>query len=183
MAENNVLDIEEDVQDEQKTEKRGGFLPLFFTILRYIAYLLVLSVFVVIISVLTVRTLQKQSSLTNTAGPIAINTQRTIPEDLDWFTTLGEIRGSTKDKKRRTFIVDAHIGYIPQDQMVLQEITRRRVQIRERISLYFSEHYAEDLEGAQNFIRIKNELREIINRIMNNKIREVAFNSFQVIIF
>ncbi len=183
MAEDNILDVEEDAQEDQDVEKRGGFLPLLFTILKYIAFLVLLAVFVVIISVLTVRTLQKQSSLTNTAGPIALNTQQTVPEDLDWFTALEEIRGNTRDEKRRTFIVDIHIGYTPQDQIVVQELTRRRVQIRERVSLYFSSHYAEDLEGAQNFIRIKNELREIINRAMNNKIREVAFNSFQVIIF
>ncbi len=183
MAENSILDIEEDSQNEQKSQKRGGFLPLLFIVLKYVVVLFLLGMFVVIISVITVRTLQKQMSLANTAGPIALNTQHTIPEDLDWFTTLGEIRGNTKDKKRRTFIVDVYIGYTPQDQIVLQETIRRRVQIRERISLYFSDHYAEDLEGAQNFIRIKNELREIINTIMNNKIREVAFNSYQVIVF
>lgn len=182
MAEN-VVAIEEDDKSSENNKRRGGFLPFLFTVLKYFLFLVLIGLFVVAVSVITVRTLQKQSSITNTAGPIALNTQQTVPEDLDWFTQVGEIRGNLQDEARKTFIVDVYIGYKPTDQATLQELTRRRVQIRERVTLYFSSQYSQDLEGAQNFIRVKNELREIVNRTMNNKIREIAFNSFQIIAF
>jgi flagellar FliL protein len=85
---------------------------------------------------------------------------------------------------RKTFIVSVHIGYDPQNaEATLQELLRREVQITEAIAEYFSSRTVEELEGIENRQRAKQELREEINRIMSNDIREVAFARYEFIEF
>lgn len=175
--------LEEQEEQEVNKKERKGVLPILFKILKYLVLFLALTLFIIVISIITVRALQSQSRIQNAQNRVSLDIQQSVPEDLDWYSTLGEIRGNLLDEGRKTFIVDLYIGYTPGDQGSLQELVRRNVQIKERISLYFSSHYYNEVQGARNLIKMKNELREIINRMLNNKIREIAFNTFQVIEF
>lgn len=174
---------EEDGREEEGNKKRRKILPIILNVLKYLLLILALSLFVIVITVITVRALQSQNKIQNSQSRLSIDIQQSVPEDLDWYSTLGEVRGNLLDENPIAFIVDLYIGYSPGNQAALLELTRRNVQIKERISLYFSSQYESDVQGARNLIRMKNELREIINRMMNNKIREVAFNNLQIIPF
>lgn len=177
------IEAEDEMQEGNDNKPKRNILPIILNILKYLLLILVLAVFVIVVSVITVRALQSQNKIQNSQSRLSIDIQQSVPEDLDWYSTLGEIRGNLLDETPVSFIVDIYIGYSPGDQAALLELTRRNVQIKERIALYFSSQYESDVQGARNLIRMKNELREIINRMMNNKIREVAFNSLQVIPF
>ncbi len=183
-ANQNIVDDEVFSEGENTKKKRGNnFFTLVRKALLYLLYLVLLGVFVVAVSTITVNTLQRQYQITNASGPVIADTQLNITEDLDFFTQVGEIRGSLLDDERKTYIVEIYLGYKPGDQLTLQELTRKRVQIRERVLFYFNSSYAVDLEDTRNEIRIKNELREIINRMLNNKINEVTIYNLQVIDF
>ena len=180
--------MEEEVRGiEENNEDASNFkhvLGIIIRILRYVLFVVILAVFVVIVSVITVRTLQRSTSIRNTQQSSNIEIGGAVPDELDWYPSLGEIRGNLADSDNSfVFVVDAYIGYTPGNQALLQELIRRNVQIKERVTLYFSSQYQSDVLGSKNYIRMKNELREIINRIMTNKIREVAFNNLQVIPF
>lgn len=175
------IEKEEEQEGEQKSKR--NILPLILKILKYVLFFVVLALFVVVVSVITIRSIQGQSKIQNSPEQLTIDVQQGVPEDLDWYSTLGEVRGNLLDESPVSYVVDIYIGYVPGDQAVLLEITRRNVQIKERVSLYFSSQYESDVQGARNIIKMKNELREIINRMMNNKIREVAFNNIQMIPF
>lgn len=174
--------------DEEEVEgktKRGGksFLSVLLKILKYMVFIIVLTMFIIVVSVITIRVLQSQNNIQNSQNRLSLDIQQSVPEDLDWYSTLGEIRGNLLDENIVSFVVSIYIGYLPGDQGVLQELIRRNVQIKERLTLYFTTQYQSDIQGARNLIRMKNELREIINRMMNNKIREVAFDNLQIIPF
>lgn len=177
-----AVDKEEDVQEEEGKLKKN-ILPLILKIVKYVLFFTVLALFVVVVSIITIRAVQGQSRIQNSPGQLTIDVQQGVPEDLDWYSTLGSVRGNLLDENPISYVVDLYLGYVPGDQAALLELTRRNVQIKERITLYFSSQYESDVQGARNIIKMKNELREIINRMMNNKIREVAFNNIQVIPF
>ncbi len=186
MAEEKPLNIETAGRDqgEKEDDKKNKGYKYLFLILRYVLFLVVLSIFVITITFLTVNFLQDQYRITNSASSLVLNTQQNVPEELAWFQQIGELRGNLRDTTlRKVFIADIFLGYPLDDQLTIQELTRKSVQIRERISLYFSSRYSVDLEGNTNFVRMKIEIKDLVNRILNNKIREVAFNSFQIVSF
>ena len=102
---------------------------------------------------------------------------------LSWFSQIGEIRGVTADEVRRTFLVSVHIGYEPESEATQQELISREVQITEAIAVYFSGKTVAELQGNENRQRAKQELREEINRIMTNDVRDVAFGRYEFLEF
>ncbi len=184
MAEEQKVTNVPTVGEEDEKNKKGGVYKFILIVLRYLLILLILSIFIVTITVLTVRTLQDQYRITNNATSFNMDLTQNIPEELAWFQQLGEIRGNLRDNvNKKVFITDIFLGYPIDDQLAAQELLRKNVQIRERVTLYFSSRYSNEVEGNTNFVKMKIELKELINRILNNKIREVAFNNFQIVSF
>ena len=184
MAEEQKITNVTTVGEENNKQKKDGIYKYILIILRYLLILLLLSIFIITITILTVRTLQDQYRITNNATSFNMDLTQNIPEALAWFQQLGEIRGNLRDTiKRKVFIAEIFLGHAIDDVLVVQELIRKNVQIRERVSLYFSSRYSSEVEGNQNFVKMKIELKEMINRILNNKINEVAFNNFQIVSF
>ena len=65
----------------------------------------------------------------------------------------------------------------------MPELIQREIQINEAIAIYFSSRTVDQLEGVENRQRVKRELREEINRIMTNNVRDVAFDRYEFIEF
>lgn len=186
MAEQQALDATSvgGAENQDENKKNRSFYRYLLIVLRYILFLVILSIFIITITILTVRSLQDQYSITNNASSFVMDIEQNIPEELAWFQQLGEVRGNLRDSiVKKVFIADIYLGFSLEDQFVQQELQRKSVQIKERVNLYFTSRYSSDLEGNRNFIKMKIELRELINRILNNKIREVAFNDFQIVSF
>ncbi len=184
-------DIDIQIEDDQEEmspgpgakQARGNFSGIFIDILKWAVIILAAIVFIVSVVIVTLQILRSNDALGASNLPDVVVFQDNIPDELDWYTQLGDIRGSTIDEPRKTFIISPVIGYTVESNAVLQELIRRSPQIKERIRIYFASRSAVELEGAENYIRIKNELREQVNRIMRQKIREVVFDTFQILDF
>ncbi len=182
MAENDY--IEEDIDESAlpQSTQRGRRAGILISLLKWGAILIAATAFIIGVVVVTLYVLDV-GQIVDRSNPVISEIDESIPDILDWYELLDEIRGSTNDVPRKTYIVEPFIGYEQGSEIVLQELISRAPQIKERIRLYFTSRSATELEGESNQLRIKNELREHINRIMRNKIREVAFNQYQIFDF
>lgn len=115
--------------------------------------------------------------------PLQSNYERTGAEMIDWFNQIGDVRGTTKDDPRLTFIVSPHIGYQSGSDATRQEIILRKTDLRNTIAAYFSSRSVRELEGSANRERVNRELREQINGIMTNRVQDVAFSRYEFIEF
>ena len=97
-------------------------------------------------------------------------------ERLDFFSGIRLISGETSDES--FFIVTPLIGYRPDDDVTLQELIQRAPQIKERIEIYFSSRSVEELQDADDRARVKRDLIEEINQMMENDIRDVVFDDY-----
>ena len=183
-----IFDTEEEVggeeQQAQAGKKKIGFLPaIVIDILKWTAIVIGGIIFIVVVVVITVRTMNQGTRATATRLPLQSEYEEGRAELLSWFSQIGDIRGTTADAVRQTYIVNPHIGYDPDNEAVLPELIQREIQINEAIAIYFSSRTVDQLEGVENRQRVKRELREEINRIMTNNVRDVAFDRYEFIEF
>ncbi|SIQ05368.1 flagellar FliL protein [Alkalispirochaeta americana] len=182
-----LFDPEDESGGEDKPaagKKKIGFLPaVVIDILKWSAIVIGAIVFIVVVVVITVRAMGGGARADTTRLPLHSEYERGGAEMLDWFSQIGDVRGTTRDEVRRTFIVTPHIGYRPESDATLQELIRREIQIREAVAIYFSSRSIRELEGVENRLRVKQDLREEINRIMVNRVRDVAFSRYEFIEF
>ena len=183
-----MFDTEEEVgggeEQQQAGKKRIGFLPaVVIDILKWAAIIIGAIIFIVVVVVITVRMLDRREGGELAQLPAVSEYQDTVPPELAWYSQIGEVRGQTMDEPSMTFIVEPWIGYEQESEATLQEVIAREIQIKETIAIYFGSKFARELEGPQNRQRVKREIREEINRIMRNDIREVAFDSYQILDF
>lgn len=187
MGDGDIFDTEEEVgegQQQQAGKKRIGFLPaIVIDILKWSAIVIGAIIFVVVVVVITVNTLDRGTRATVTRVPLSSEMAAEQAPELEWFRTIDEIRGTTQDERRFTFIVEPAIGYAVDDEAAAQELLRREVQLREVIDVYFSSRSHAELEGVENRERVKAELLTEINRIMIDDVREVVFERYEFIEF
>ena len=188
MSDSDMFDTEEEAGGEEQQPSAGkkkiGFLPaIVIDILKWSAIVIGAIIFIVVVVVITVRIMGQGNQATATRLPLASEYEEESAELLAWFSQIGDIRGTTADEVRQTFIINAHIGYDPDDEAVLPELIQREIQIKEQIAIYFSSRTVDELAGVENRTRVKRELREEINRLMTNDINEVAFDRYEFIEF
>ena len=98
-------------------------------------------------------------------------------ERLDFFRRIGLIIGETSDES--IFMVTPLIGYRPDDDVTLQELIQRAPQIKERIEIYFSSRRVDEFQDADDRARVKRDLIQEINQMMENDIRDVVFDDYR----
>lgn len=178
---------EEEVAAEEQPQpgkKKIGFLPAaVIDMLKWAAIIVGAVIFIVVVVVITVRSMNKGAQASPTRIPLESPYDEGGAELLDWFSNIGDVRGTTQDEVRKTYIVTPYIGYEPESDAILQELIQREIQLKEVISMYFSSRTIAQLQGVENRQRVKRELREEINKIMINDIREVAFDRYEFIDF
>jgi flagellar FliL protein len=183
-----IFDAEDEAggedQPQQTGKKKIGFLPaIVIDILKWAAIVIGAIIFIVVTVVITVRMINSGNQATATRLPIGSEYEQGSAPMLSWFSQIGEIRGVTADEVRRTFLVSVHIGYEPESEATQQELISREVQITEAIAVYFSGKTVAELQGNENRQRATQELREEINRIMTNDVRDVAFGRYEFLEF
>ncbi len=181
-----MFEEEETTAEEQPQpgKKKIGFLPaVVIDMLKWAAIIIGAIIFIVVVVVITVRSMNKGSQATSTRIPLESPYDEGGAELLDWFSNIGDVRGTTQDEVRKTYIVSPYIGYEPESEATLQELIQREIQLKEVISMYFSSRKITQLQGVDNRQRVKRELREEINKIMINDVREVAFDRYEFIDF
>ena len=177
-------------RDDRPTEGRieperglGYLTGIIVQILKWLGIILGVVIFVVTIVIITLNIVDRRSGTSQTRIP-NVEEYSAQPPILEWYSNINEIRGSTADETRRTFIVEPHIGYDLEDRLVQTELIARTIQVREIIAFYFSSQVATQLEGVENRQRVKADLTREINRIMRSgKIRDVAFDRYQIVEF
>ena len=97
-------------------------------------------------------------------------------ERLDFFRRIGLISGRTSDES--FFMVTPLIGYRPDDDVTLQELIQRAPQIKERIEIYFSSRSVDEFQDTDDRARVKRDLIQEINQMMENDIRDVVFDHY-----
>jgi flagellar FliL protein len=181
-----IFDNEDEIVGAEETQpggKKVGFLPgIVIQILKWAAIIIGAVIFIVTVVVITMNILnrgnQPQSQLSN------VEEYEAKPPIWAWYEAIGEIRGSTADEVRHTFIIEPRLGYDTEDRALNTELGKRTAYLRDMIRSYFSGKKAEELLGKENEMRVKEELKTDINRILiNGKIHAVIFDSYQVVPF
>lgn len=182
-----LFDTDEEVAGEESSSggRRIGFLPgLLIQILKWAGIIIGAIIFIVSVVVITLRIMGEGTDTAQTQVPAGTEEYQSSVPVLTWYSNIEEIRGSTADQPRQTFIVQPYIGYQPGQQMVENELINRKVQIREIIAIYFSSRTADELLGAENRERVKQELKRRINDIMSSgQVADIAFDRYQIVEF
>jgi flagellar FliL protein len=182
-----LFDTEEEVASEESSTggRRVGFLPgMLIQILKWAGIIIGAIIFIVTVVVLTLNFMGAGTDTAQTQIPEGTEEYESDVPVLSWYSNISEIRGSTADQPRQTFIVAPHIGYRPGQQQVENELINRKIQIREIMAVYFSSRTADELLGAENRERVKQELKRRINDIMTSgQVADIAFDRYQIVEF
>lgn len=181
-----MFETDDDVvgtEEAQSGQKRVGFLPgVLIQVLKWVGIILGAVIFIVTIVVVTVNFLSR-GNVSQTRIPTSEAYRAEAPIYI-WYEQIGELRGSTDDSVRTTFIVEPYLGYNPDNDQLTTELIQRRIQLIGIFNDYFGSRSTSVLEGAANKIRVQQELRDQINRIMRNgRIEDIVFGSYQFLPF
>lgn len=181
-----MFDTDEDVvgaEETQSTQKRVGFLPgVLIQVLKWVGIILGAVIFIVTVVVVTVNFLN-QGNVSQTRVPTSEEYRAEAPI-YAWFEQIGELRGSTADDVRTTFIVEPFLGYDGENEQLTTELIQRRIQLVGIFNDYFGSRTTDELEGPENKLRVEQELQDQINRILRNgMIRDIVFGSYQFLPF
>lgn len=169
--------------DAQAGQKRIGFLSgALIQILKWVGIILGAVIFIVTVVVVTVMILNR-----GTAGQTRIPTSQEYRAEapiLTWFEQIGELRGSTADEVRTTYLIRPFLGYARDNDRLTTELIDRRIQLVGIFHDYFATKSTRELEGPGNRDRVKRELIDRINRILRSgRIDDIVFESYQFILF
>ena len=175
------LDEEQAGQQEEEAGKKVGFLPaLLLKVLKWVAIVVAILVLVIVVTVITVKVLEGESKryVDNLAMSEDI---RPIPENLAFFTNLGQIRGQTNDVPPASFVAEVALGYEQGNNTVAAEITSRSTRIYNIILIYLSKKSVAELH-PKNAEKLQEELLREVNRVMTSgKIKAVLFKELTAI--
>lgn len=100
-----------------------------------------------------------------------------VREIYEWYTSLGTIQTTTRDKQKATVRIDIALGYKKDDKGITQKLTEKSVEIKDLLRKYFSNRTAAELQNTNNEDKMKNELKDLLNTkiFSENLIRDVVF--------
>ena len=155
----------------------GGLLP---TILKYVGLGVGAVILIVTVSLITVKIVTKNSTKTQQV-PISEDFKE-YAEELDWYTSLGEIQTRTCDAEHASVVVNIFLGYKKDDKVASAEITAQKIPIRDFLRNYFADKTVEELTPKKEE-KLKIEIRNEINDTILNKakIRKISFDKLNVV--
>ena len=181
-----MFDADDDVvgsEEPQTGHRRVGLVPgMIIQVLKWVGVTLGAVIFIVTVVVITVNFLNR-GGVSQTRIPTSDEYRAGAPI-LEWFQQVPELRGSTADHIRTTYIVEPFLGYDRDNDQLTTELIQRRIQLIGIFNDYFGERTTEQLEGPQNKRQVRHELVDQINRILRTgQIREIVFGSYQFLPF
>lgn len=102
---------------------------------------------------------------------------------LSWYGQIGELRGSTKDDERKTFIVEVQIGYPDQDPATQNELITKQIQIKDMLLTWFSRQSAAYLRNIDKREEIRETIKAEINFMLSLPVSDIRFTSYQILDF
>ena len=178
MADPDDMGMGDDVPAPEK-KKSSGLATLLPNLLKFVAIGLGALIFIVTVTVITVR-IVNQGGQSQTVIPSASPFTGSRPQ-YQGFNAIGPIRTSTKDVPAYGVVVDMVIGYDMNDSLTQGELTGRLYELRDFVRSFFKSKTAAEL-SPENEPRIKQEILEFLNtRMMNSgRVRIIMFNQLDV---
>jgi len=180
MADDDIdMDGGEAPETSSTFKKKSGLAAILPTILKFTAIGLGAVIFIVTVSVITVRAMRpdgRTQTITDPASPY-IGTQPM----LQWFTGIGTVSTNTRDSTPTTVTVIMHLGHDQGDTVTSSELFGRQHELRHFTRNFFATRFAEDLR-PENEQRLMREIMEILNtRYLNNaRVRRIVFERLDV---
>lgn len=169
--------FEEDVEIQGKTSRAAIGAGAILGILKWVAIALGFVFLVVIIVIITVGILNKQSKpLTELP-----NSELYMKAAPMWatFTAIDQVTVTTMDKDPWAITVKINLAYDEADKDILTELTNRKYQIQDFLRNFFSKKLIEELMPDKEPV-LKEELRNQINAILTKPaIKDIYFQDFR----
>lgn len=181
-----MFDADDDVvgaEEAQPGQKRVGFLPgVVIQILKWVGIILGGVIFIVTVVVITVSLLNRGTP-SQTRVPQSEQYETNIPI-LTWSEQVGELRGSTDDTQRTTYIVEPFLGYDGENSALVTELIDRRIQLIGLFNDYFGGRSVSELQGPGNKIKVEQEMLDTINRMLRSgRVQDIVWGSYQFLPF
>ncbi len=181
-----MFDADDDVvgaEEAQPGQKRVGFLPgVVIQILKWVGMILGGVIFIVTVVVVTVNFLNRGSA-SQTRVPQSSQYEADVPI-LTWSEQVGELRGSTEDTQRTTYIIEPFLGYDGENNALVTELIDRKIQLIGVFNDYFGGRSVAELQGKDNKILVEQQLLDTINRMLRSgRVQDIVWGSYQFLPF
>ena len=181
-----MFDADDDVvgaEEAQPGQKRVGFLPgVVIQILKWVGMILGGVIFIVTVVVVTVNFLNRGSA-SQTRVPQSPQYEANVPI-LEWSEQVGELRGSTEDTQRTTYIIEPFLGYDGENSALVTELIDRKIQLVGVFNDYFGGRSVAELQGKDNKILVEQQLLDTINRMLRSgRVQDIVWGSYQFLPF
>ncbi|MDR2842506.1 MAG: flagellar basal body-associated FliL family protein [Spirochaetaceae bacterium] len=182
MADDQDVSLDEEGGEEGGAEgkkKKGGGNSLLPTLLKFVAIGLGAVVLIVTVAVITYNMLssggKSATVIPQTESYVAVKPEYST------FTLLDTVSTRTRDPTPYNVAVKMYIQYDQNDTASQTELTSRQWELRDFVRRYFAGKYAADLV-PDNEIRIKNEIKELLNTTMleRARVRNILFDQLDV---
>lgn len=163
---------------EAKEAKKPVFASaMLMQILKWAAIILGAVLFVITVVVVTIKLMgvdqQKNDRVAESPE------YETVVPVLGWYNGVTELRGVTTDHK--TYVVKMMIGYEKGDPTMEPEISERKIQIQDMLLTWFSKQAGEYLVAIENRDEIRETIKAEINHMLEKPVKDIRFESFQVL--
>ena len=180
MSDSDELDLDGGESTGVDTAKKAsGLAALLPNLLKFVAIGIGALIFIVTVSAITYSFLNKGGQ-SQTAIPSNSPFVGAMPL-YSVFTSIGQIRTSTKDPIPYSVVVDMVIHYDMNDSAASTEFTGRLHVLRDFVRQFFRSKMADDLK-PENEPRLKQEILEQLNtKVLNSaRARMITFNQLDV---
>lgn len=160
-----------------KTAKKSSILPI---ILKWVAIVLAVGIFVVAITLITV-TIRDKKGKGYTDYPTSPE-YRDTSEILTYYTNIDEVSTNLAGQPPATVQVKVNLGYSQNDKNTPGEIAARSVEIQDFLLFYFKgKTYDELVDNAET---VKIEIRNLINDniLTKGKIKRVMIDKYNLLL-
>ena len=182
MSDNDELNETGDEAPEaaaSQPKKKSPLASLLPTILKFAAIGLGAVIFIVTVSVITVRVMRGDGSAQTSTDPSSpyLGAQPI----LQWFSEPMRIQTQLRDERSTTVTAVIRIGFDQNDQTTASELFLRQNEMRDFLRRFFATRFAADLR-PENEGRIAREIVETLNtRILSSaRIRRITFDQLDI---
>ncbi|MDH5681047.1 MAG: flagellar basal body-associated FliL family protein [Spirochaetota bacterium] len=175
--EDSVFEDEEEEEGGQEEEKRSS--GLWLKILTYLGLFLGVALISAITSIV-VYELRGEGIKTVDLGDIV--GRPTAPRDVYQVPEF-KLALDKKDEESMTTIVQVKLGlaYEAENQLILDEIIKRKQQIRDKVQYVIARKSYEEISSSTNREEIlKEDLRNALNSIIEGEILDIYFDTFVI---
>ena len=180
MSDSDDIDLDGgDAPGPEAPKKASGLAALLPNLLKFVAIGLGALIFIVTVSVITYNILNKggqsQTVISSTSAFVGARPQYAV------FTSINQIRTSTRDPIPYSVVVDMVIHYDMNDNSASSEFTARLYELRDFVRSYFRSKTAEELT-PENEPRLKRDIIEQLNTkvLSTARARMITFNQLDV---